>query len=135
MNCWYAAHIVMYVKRKARAGGKVPVWENIVLVRARSEQEAFEKATQKGKEGEGDDDGTFRWAGQPAQWVFAGIRKLTLCEDPDRRPGDGTEITYTEMEVSSEQAVAKLVESGAAVTIRDRFAEPDARPKVTAKAL
>ena len=42
MNLWYAAHIVMYVKRKGRAGAKVPIWENIVLLRAGSEEEAFE---------------------------------------------------------------------------------------------
>jgi hypothetical protein len=134
MNLWYTAHLVMYVKRKRRAGGRVPVWENIVLVRARSEEEAFEKARRKGKEAEGDDDGTFRWGGQPAEWVFAGIRKLTLCDDAEKRPGDGTEISYIEMEVASEQAVTRLVEGDAVVTIRDRFAEPEAPSRVTAKA-
>jgi hypothetical protein len=123
MNLWYAAHIVMYVKRKGRAGGKVPVWENIVLVKASSEEEAFTKATHKGREAEGDDGGTFRWGGQPARWVFAGIRKLTLCDDPEKRPGDGTEVSFTEMEVVSEKAVAKLVAGGAMVMIQDRFAE------------
>ncbi len=63
MSRWYAAHIVMYVKRKEDTGGKIPVWENILLIRASSEEEAFEKARQRGEEDEGDDDGTFRWGG------------------------------------------------------------------------
>lgn len=109
MSLWYAAHLLMYVKRKNRATGKIPVWENIVLIKADSEEAALAKAQESGKQGEGDDDGTFLWGGQPAEWVFAGVRKLTLCEDPAKRPADGTEISYTEMEVVSEQALANLV--------------------------
>jgi hypothetical protein len=128
MSLWYAAHILLYVKRKEGATGKCPVWENIVLIKADSEEEAFAKATQRGKEEEGDDDGTFRWRGKPAEWVFAGIRKLTLCEDPEKRPGDGSEVSYTEMEVESEQAVRKLLEGKpVAVRFRDQFAEPQER--------
>jgi hypothetical protein len=110
MNLWYAAHILMYVKRKNHASGKIPVWENIVLIKADSEDLAFAKAQERGKQDEGDDDGTFLWAGQPAEWVFAGVRKLTLCEDPEKRSGDGSEISYTEIEVNSEPALADLLE-------------------------
>ena len=110
MSLWYAAHILMYVKRKNKLRGKIPVWENIVLIKAESEASAYDKAQLRGKQDEGDDDGTFRWQGEPATWVFAGVRKLTLCEDPERRPGDGSEISYTEMEVNSEQALWSLLE-------------------------
>jgi hypothetical protein len=135
MSLWYAAHIVLYVKRKDSVGGKTAVWENIVLIKAGSEEEAFAKATQRGKEDEGDDDGTFRWKGKPAQWVFAGIRKLTLCEDAEKRPGDGTEVSYNEMEVESEQAVWKLLEGKpVAVRFRDLFAEPQGRGDSLAQA-
>ncbi|MSU80681.1 MAG: DUF4288 domain-containing protein [Gemmataceae bacterium] len=41
---WYAAHILMYVKRKKPAAGPISVWENIVLIKADSEEEAFAKA-------------------------------------------------------------------------------------------
>src|ERR1022692_3107657 len=110
MSLWYAAHLLMYVKRKTNAPGKIPVWENIVLIKAESEDAAFAKAQERGKQDEGDDDGTFVWAGQPAKWVFAGVRKLTLCEDPEKRPTDGCEISFTEMEVASEQALRALGE-------------------------
>jgi hypothetical protein len=110
MSLWYAAHILMYVKRKSKTPDKIPVWENIILIKAESEEAAFAKAQERGKQDEGDDDGTFVWAGQPAEWVFAGVRKLTLCEDPEKRPTDGCEISYTEMELPSEQALRALVE-------------------------
>jgi hypothetical protein len=117
MNNWYAAHLILYVKLKDHPQQSYTVWENIVLIKAQTEEEAFEKAAQRGKEGEGDDDGSFRWEGKPAQWVFAGVRKLTLCEDPEKRPGDGTEVSYLELEVDSEQAVSKLVR-GDAVSVK-----------------
>lgn len=117
MSLWYAAHIVMYVRRKSKTPGKIPVWENIVLIKADSEEAAFAKAQERGKQDEGDDDGTFTWAGQPAEWVFAGVRKLTLCEDPEKRPTDGCEVSYTEMEVPSDQALRVFVE-GKPVTVQ-----------------
>lgn len=93
------------------------------------------KATQRGKDDEGDDDGTFHWEGKPAQWVFAGIRKLTECEDPEKRPGDGTEVSYVEMEAESEEALGKLLEGKpVAVPFKDSFAEPQGRDGSVARA-
>jgi hypothetical protein len=124
MSKWFAAHLVLYVQLKDQPQGRCTVWENIVLIKAASEEEAFEKAERRGRNESGDDDGTFRWNGKPARWVFAGVRKLTSCEDPDRRPDDGTEITYTEMQLESEESVRKLVQ-GDPVKIQytDRFAD------------
>jgi hypothetical protein len=120
MTSWYAAHLILYVKLKHHAQRHYPIWENILLIKARNEEEAFAKAEARGKEEEGDDGGTFRWAGKPARWVFAGVRKLTLCEDAEKRPDDGTEVSYTELEVDSEQAVRKLVRGqSVAVTYRE----------------
>ncbi len=121
MNNWYAAHLILYVKLKDQPQESYTIWENILLLKAATEEEAFEKAAQRGREEEGDDDGSFLWAGKPACWVFAGVRKLTLCEDPERRPGDGTEVSYLELEVDSEQAVTKLVR-GDSVSVKYREA-------------
>ena len=41
---WFAAHVVMYVKLKDQPQDRFTVWENIVLIKACSEDEAFEKA-------------------------------------------------------------------------------------------
>jgi hypothetical protein len=121
---WYAAHLILYVKFKQKAQPRYPVWENIVLIKAASEEEAFAKAERRGGEQAGDDGGTFRWGGQPAEWVFAGVRKLTLCEDEDSRPGDGSEVSYLEMEVESKAALGRLVNGDPVrVTLRDHFSD------------
>jgi hypothetical protein len=112
----------MWVKLKGKHQSRFPVWENIVLIEADSKAQAFHKAEQHGRLEEGDDDGTFRWGGQPARWVFAGVRKLTACEDPETHPGDGTEVSYSELELESQEAVAQLV-AGKPVSLRynERF--------------
>ncbi len=119
---WYAAHIVMTVQLKGKRQNRFPVWENIVLVKAKSEGEAFLKAEANGHANEGDDDETFRWDGQPATWIFAGIRKLALCVDPRSRPKDGTEITFNEYLLDSKEAVEKYA-GGDQVNLlcRDQF--------------
>ena len=108
---WFAAHILLYVERKQQPQDRFPVWENIVLIEAATEDEAFDKAEAIGRCSEGDDDGSFRWDGEPARWVFAGVRKLTACETGERRPGDGTELTFLQMEVGSREALNSLVDS------------------------
>ena len=119
---WYAAHVVLYVEMKRQPQDRFPVWENIVLIEAATEDEAFDKAEVIGRRGEGDDEGSFRWEGEPARWVFAGVRKLTTCEDAENRPGDGTELTYLQMEVASREALARLVESEAVqVELKEPF--------------
>jgi hypothetical protein len=119
---WFAAHLIMWVKIKGKRQTRFPCWENIVLIEAESEGKAFAKSEKRGHQEEGDCNGTFRWCGQPASWVFGGVRKLVLCEDPENRPLDGSEITYTEIEVESKEALEKLV-SGEPVAVKylDRF--------------
>jgi hypothetical protein len=89
------------------------------LIKAESEGEVFAKAEQRGREEEGDDDGSFRWAGKPAMWVFAGVRKLTACQDDEKRPGNGTEVSFLEMEASSRVEIDKFLQ-GEAVCLKFR---------------
>lgn len=114
---WFAAHIILRVELRRQPQSRFPLWENIVLLQADTEEEAWAKAEQRGREDEGDEDGGFRWGGQPARWVFAGVRKLTLCQDGDKRPRDGTEVSFNELEVSSEEAIAKLL-AGQPVSVK-----------------
>ena len=107
---WYAAHLVLYVKYKEHAQDRFPFWENIVLVAADTEDEAFAKAEERGRADEGDSQGSFHWDGKPATWVFAGIRQLILCQDEKERPGDGTEVTYNELEAGSLEELNRFVE-------------------------
>lgn len=106
---WYAAHAIMYVKFKDGLQDKYPFWENIILIEAETDDEAFQKAEVRAREDEGDSQGTFTHGGRPASWVFAGIRRLVSCTDPLDQPADGTEITYLEMEVESEDCFTKLL--------------------------
>ena len=106
---WFAAHIIMVAKLKNQHQNRFPVWENIVLVSAESEGEAFAKAEAYARREEGDDDGSFRWGGHPARWVFAGVRKLTECATLGERPEDGTEVSCNELELDSQEAVEQLV--------------------------
>jgi len=107
---WYAAHLIMYHKRKSGRQKRFLVWENIVLVHARSFEEAYEKAERRGREDEELDDGSTTIGGHPCSIVFAGVRKATLCQDPRARPKDGTEVSYNEIGVQSEAAIKKLVD-------------------------
>jgi hypothetical protein len=121
---WYAAHVVMVVERKDPGQKHVPFWENIILVKAASEAEAFDRAEKRAREDEGDEDGSFRWDGHPARWVFGGIRKLTLCTDASKWPGDGSEVSYLEFEAPTREALARYLQ-GKPVSLRciDRFPE------------
>lgn len=106
---WYAAHNVMIVQFKDGIQNKYPFWENIVLIQANSDSEAFAKAEQRAKEDEGDSCGTFTWDGRPARWCFAGVRKLVDCMEATEPPTNGTEVTYLEMEVDNAGALSKLM--------------------------
>lgn len=123
---WYAAHLIHYFKLRHRKQRSFRVWENIVLVRARDPDEAYEKAAERGRQEVAFDDESLTWGGQPAKMVFAGVRKVTSCVDEDKRPGDGTEITYIEMQLDSESAIRKLVNMRpVAVEIADAFPEEE----------
>jgi hypothetical protein len=122
---WYAAHLLFYVKLKRKRQIRYPIWENVVLISAKDDDDAFAKAEQRAREDAcmGPDD-SFTWGGEPAVWVFGGIRKLTLCVDSEKRPGHGTEVTYLEWDAPSWQALQKLLRGEpVSVRIEDGFPE------------
>src|SRR4051794_24394185 len=118
---WFAAHVLMYVQFKKEVQSVIPCWENIYLIKASSEEEAFAKAEKLGLSKEGDEGGSFTWDGKEATWVFGGVRKLTCCENPDEAPTDGTEVTYLEYLVPSRKTIDALMNSkDAKVTLHDQ---------------
>ncbi len=133
---WFAAHIVMVVHKKNQRQKRFPAWENIVLIEADSLDVAFAKAEQIGRREEGDDDGTFRWGEQLARWQFAGVRKVTRCVIERERPGDGDEISFSELELDSASAVKQFVAGEPTnVRIQDRYDDCDTKPVVKAEQL
>jgi hypothetical protein len=110
---WYAASVIMYVRYKDGIQDKYPVWENVLLINSASIDEALQKAERIGKDREGDSDGSLTWGGRPAEWIYAGIRKLMTVSNPNdvnNVPDDGAEITYSEFEVANQESLRKLVE-------------------------
>ncbi len=105
---WYAASLIIYIEFKSGKQEVFPLWENVVLISASSEDKALRKATALGSMQAGDDAGTFTFGGRPARRVFAGVRKLIQCEDPEIQPSDGIEVTYSEMSVRSIKNLKEL---------------------------
>ncbi len=108
---WYAAHIVMYIRFQEPPQRDFRVWENIVLIEAPSRDAALEKAIRRGREDEGDSSGSLTWGGRPAEWVLGGVRKICECVDPDKTPGDGTEVSYLEFDLESLEQLERYVNS------------------------
>lgn len=106
---WFAASIIMHVEFKDNVQDKYPIWENVILIEANNEEEALRKAEERGHFEEGDADDSFTWESRPARWVYGGIRKMLTCAEFEDRPKDGTEITYSEMEVASAEDLSKLI--------------------------
>ncbi len=114
---WYAAHVIMVVKFKDDVQDKYPFWENIILIEARDSDEAFSKAAERARLNEGDDNNSFTWEDRPSTWCFAGIRKLLTCQNYNERPSNGTEISYLEMEVSSQEDFSRVLKGESVVVV------------------
>jgi uncharacterized protein DUF4288 len=109
MKQWYVAHNVMYIKFKDGIQDKYPFWENIILIHAESMDDAIAAAKIRAKTDEGDYGGTFTSEGRPATWVFAGVRQVVLCVDPDMPPTHGTELTFLNLEVPTKDDLDKFM--------------------------
>ena len=84
------------------------MWENIVLIAAASEAEAFQKAEELGRDDEGDDDGTFRW-GAAGPVGFRRCQEAHKCALQADRPEDGDEISSLEFEFKTNNDVKRFV--------------------------
>lgn len=119
---WYAAHLIEYFKYKKGRQRSFLVWENVVLVRAPSSEEAIAKAERIGRKEEAVNDESLRIGVHPAKRVFAGVRKVVLCVEPEKRPSNGTEVSYTQMILPSERLVHQLADGkDVSVTLDDRL--------------
>lgn len=106
---WYAAHIIILMRFKNGRQRTIPLYENIVLFRARSPEEAFRKAQQHGHASEGDTGGSLTWENRPTTRVFAGIRKIVECSVVSRLTS-GTEVTHLQLNLKSTKDLTELVE-------------------------
>ena len=115
---WFCAHAILYVKFKDGNQDTYPIWENVYLVEAADEKEAWQRAIQIAARAEGDHNGTFRWEDRPAEWVFAGIRKVLSVshEGEAGKLASGDELSYSELTAVDLAAMQQLV-AGEAVNV------------------
>jgi uncharacterized protein DUF4288 len=110
---WYAAHII----ESHRHSGEddIYLYENVILISAKDDDEAHLKAQQYGENSVVKDETYTTMEGVPVETSFVGVRKIIEVLEPplfgaaEGRPVDGTEITYSKFTVKDEQALAKLV--------------------------
>jgi hypothetical protein len=115
---WFAAHVIMYFKFKDGNQNCYPVWENVFLVNAATQEEALQKAERYGRADEGDSARSLLCEGRPAILSYAGIRKLVrMGYAKDDLPADGVEATYSVLKVKDAKALARLL-GGRPVTVR-----------------
>jgi hypothetical protein len=95
---WYVAHELLYFvrkKEKNRAKNqKVVVWENLVLINARSAEQAYRKAMKHGRLSEEN----VRINGDEGYCKFKGLRDLVLIYNELE---DGTELEWHDMRLSA----------------------------------
>lgn len=98
---WYIAELVMECRIEGELRNVVHV--NIVLVRADSPEEAFEKAEQLGRAGE---DSYLNSTNQKTIWIYRGLRGLNVIHDELE---DGAELMFEEKIGVSEAAVQNMI--------------------------
>lgn len=116
---WFSAHAILYARFKSGTQSEYPVWENVYLIEAPTSEAALAAAHERARKDEGDSRGTFTWNDQPAEWVFAGVRKLISVshDGANAEPRHGDELTYSEHVVGSLDAVRQLAQ-GHSVPVR-----------------
>ncbi|MBC7969022.1 MAG: DUF4288 domain-containing protein [Verrucomicrobia bacterium] len=106
---WYIAELVMECQIEGESSNVVHI--DIVLVRADSPKEAFEKAEQLGREGE---DSYLNPNDQRATWIYRGLRDLNVVHDELEH---GTELMFEEKIGLSEDEVKALLTSKSQLNI------------------
>lgn len=109
---WYAAHAILYFRLKSGQQDTYPIWENVYLVSAESPENALAAAKALAMEASGDSGGTLTLYDQPAELIYAGIRKLITVAHYGitEELASGDEITYSEYVVDNLESVMKLAE-------------------------
>lgn len=116
IKCWFCAHVIIWMKYKDGIQDEYPLWENVYLIKANTEDEAWEKAEKKGREECEDDDG-LEVDGRPARWTYGGVRKLISVIDSgcfecqiDESMEDIIELTWSEFSVPDKASLDKLID-------------------------
>lgn len=110
---WFSATLISAARLRTGEQDSYPVWEDICLIEASSDDEAFRKAEALGKSRDSDDP-TLTLNGQPARMGFLGVRKVarvinSLNAPEDAAPLHGSEVAFSKYSVSTSTDLEKLV--------------------------
>ena len=95
---WYISHEILCAEPNDQESDEAQtVWENLILIRANSPEEAYEKAMQHGRDSEQE----IRVDGKKGYHRFLGLKDLTLVYDDLE---DGAELEWHERELTKVQA-------------------------------
>jgi hypothetical protein len=95
---WYISHEILCAEPYDQETDEpLTVWENLILIRANSPEEAYEKANQHGRDSEEE----IRIDEKKGRHRFVGLKDLVLIYDDLE---DGAELEWHEMELTRAQA-------------------------------
>ncbi|KFA92508.1 DUF4288 domain-containing protein [Archangium violaceum] len=106
---WYAAHVVLYHEFREGPQEEFSVMENVYLIHAATDEEAFARAEKRGRSDCVEDDESLTVDGRPSRLVFGGVRKLISCATDTETLEDGVEATYSFLVVSGRQQLDSLI--------------------------
>lgn len=112
---WFAASLIISIRRLDQSSGPILVTENVVLIEAANAGDALNKAQEIGKS-QVTAAGGFTIDDKPAAKAFVGIRKLSPVSNPARPdldhapPASGSDITQSLFEVDDDDALEALVD-------------------------
>jgi len=95
---WYISHEILCFQRsnENKAGERLTIWENLILIRANDPEEAYQKSIAHGRLNEE----TVQIDGEDGYCRFLGLKNLFLIYD---QLEDGTELEWYEREVSASE--------------------------------
>lgn len=120
---WYTASIIISCRLREGHQNTFPVYENFTLFEAKNAEDAAKKAENYAEKYAKIDD-NLQLNGKSAYWKFEGIRKLIEIRDylssnelDVDKPTSGVEVSYSYIEVDSEEQLLKL-STGKSVSVR-----------------
>jgi hypothetical protein len=110
---WFSATLISVIRLRSGEQDSYPVWEDICLIEAPNDDEAFRLAEELGKSRDSDDS-TLTLNGEPAKMSFLGVRKVarvinSLDAPEDAPPLHGSEIAFSKYNISTSSDLEKLV--------------------------
>jgi hypothetical protein len=104
---WYVASLVMNTRFDQGPQTEYPVWENLILIQAKSSRRALDRANKLGRSAQKELAHSVMYRGRHASLTFAGVRRLVTLEDG--RPTDGSQVSMTLFQVRGQKAFRRLL--------------------------